>query len=456
MHSGCQVFILQERDLFRISLFFCAICCLLGVAWLWSDQLLQLPYAFFRFRTAMVDLTGVMAIGVMSVAMLLSIRPVALEPMLGGLDKMYRLHKWLGISGAVVSLLHLLAIKAPAWLPAVVVGARPARTPRALHPNAFVQFLQEQRGLAEEVAGVTLALLLVLIVAALIKQFPYRYFAVSHRLLAVVYLVLVMHSVVLLPLTYWRAPIGLLLAPLMLVGSLSAVRSILRRIGVHRRAVAEIARLERHADNRVLSVEIKFRDRWNGHAAGQFAFLTFDGREGPHPFTIASSWHGDGAMTFLIKDLGGYTHGLPDALRVGDLVKVEGPYGQFQFGTGARRQIWIGGGIGITPFMARMEAITGTPDGRNIDLFYTTREPDVAFIDEVRGDAARANVDFHLLVESRDGRLNATAVCEAVPEWRTADIWFCGPRAFGGALRREFRARGLHARAFHQELFDMR
>jgi predicted ferric reductase len=31
----------------------------------------------------------------------------------------------------------------------------------------------------------------------------------------------------------------------------------------------------------------------------------------------------------------------------------------------ARRQGWVGGGIGITPFIARMKALAVEPDGRS-------------------------------------------------------------------------------------------
>jgi predicted ferric reductase len=34
---------------------------------------------------------------------------------------------------------------------------------------------------------------------------------------------------------------------------------------------------------------------------------------------------------------------------------VEGPYGCFDFEDGQPHQIWIGAGIGITPFVARMK-----------------------------------------------------------------------------------------------------
>ena len=44
-----------------------------------------------------------------------------------------------------------------------------------------------------------------------------------------------------------------------------------------------------------------------------------------------------------------------------------------------------------------------------------------------------------------------------VPDWRDASVWFCGPAAFGAAVRHDLASHGLPVdRRFHQELFAMR
>jgi ferredoxin-NADP reductase len=43
-----------------------------------------------------------------------------------------------------------------------------------------------------------------------------------------------------------------------------------------------------------------------------------------------------------------------------------------------------------------------------------------------------------------------------VPDWKSADVWFCGPAGFGEAMRTDLLAQGLAAEHFHQELFAMR
>ena len=430
----------------------------LSLLWLLADNVLTAPYEFFALRSSLVNFTGILAIGVMSVGMFLAIRPIRLEPFLGGLDKSYRLHKWLGITALVVSIAHWLCAKGPKWLVGWGWLEKPVR--KAAAPGeplpAIVQFLRSQRGLAEDLGEWAFYAVVVLVVLALLKRFPYRYFFKTHRLLAIVYLVLVFHSVVLMKTTYWSSPIGPLMGVLMLLGTLAACISLLRRVGHTRRAVGAIEGLVHHRDNRVLGVDILLKDRWPGHQAGQFAFVTFDPTEGPHPFTISSAWHGDGKLRFHIKGIGDYTARLPETLKVGDLVKVEGPYGTFDFRGDKPGQIWVAGGIGITPFIARMQARVRHADACSVDLFYSTSAPDQGFIDKLQQLAKRANVRLHVLVSGKDGRLTVERLCQMVPQWQATSVWFCGPAGFGQALREGLVARGLSAEDFHQELFDMR
>ncbi len=445
----------------NIKLSYLLLLIVLSLLWLVADNILTAPYQFFALRSSLINYTGILAIGVMSFGMFLAIRPISIEPFLGGLDKSYRLHKWLGITALVLSVAHWLLIKAPKWLIGWGWMEKPVRkAATASGPSepipAFFQFLRSQRGLAEDLGEWAFYAVVILVVLALLKRFPYRYFFKTHRLLAVVYLVLAFHSVVLMKTAYWSSPIGPLVAVLALVGTLAAFVSLLRRVGHTRRAVGVIEQLVHHRDNRVLGVEIKLKDRWFGHTAGQFAFVTFDPAEGPHPFTISSSWHNDGKLRFHIKGIGDYTATLPQTLKVGDLVKVEGPYGTFNFRSKQPRQIWVAGGIGITPFIARMQARERHPEARSIDLFYSTSAPDQGFIDKLQQLAKRANVQLHVLVSGKDGRLTADRLCQMVPEWQSASVWFCGPAGFGQSLRQDLLARGLAAADFHQELFDMR
>ena len=314
---------------------------LLSAAWWLSDPtpMADLTHVF-AWRAVLLQYTGVLGIGVMALALVLAARPVAFEPWLGGLDKMYRLHKWLGITALALSVAHWLLAVLPGhlvglgWLRRQAYSASPLRTEMPAL-EWLQQTLRGQRGMAVMVGEWAFYLAVLMMLLALVRYFPYRYFFKVHRLLAAAFLALAWHAVVLMRVDYWMGALGPPLAVLVVAGSIAAVRVLLRRVAAGRKAVGEVSAITRHEALHTLELTIDIKGRWSGHRAGQFAFVTFHTREGAHPFTIASPWTGDGRISFLIKALGDYTRTLERRLHVGSVVQVEGPYGQFTF-EGAR------------------------------------------------------------------------------------------------------------------------
>ncbi|MGB5940954.1 MAG: ferric reductase-like transmembrane domain-containing protein [Rhodanobacter sp.] len=435
----------------------------LVLLWLVVEPTVFRSSTFFGLRGAMVQLTGFVAIGCMSLAMVLALRPRWPEAWLGGLDKMYRMHKWLGISALVVAIVHWLWAQGPKWAVGWGWLERPARGVRGAPENPLASLLSSQRGAAEGVGEWVFYAIVVLIALALIRRFPYHLFYKTHRLLAVGYLALVFHAVVLLKLDHWTTPVGWLMAVLLAGGSWAAIVVLLRRVGRRSQMQGSIVSLHHFDGVDALEIETEVQG-WPGHKPGQFAFVSADAADGAHPYTIASGWRKETSrITFVVKDLGDHTHRLHEKLRVAQAVRVEGPYGCFTFDDGSPRQIWIGGGIGITPFIGRMKHMAWQkeardwPAGQRIDLFHSTADVDDEALDRLAGDAHSADVQLHVLIDARDGRLTGERIRAAVPEWREASIWFCGPAGFGEALKQDLAKHGFPVeRRFHQELFAMR
>ena len=419
----------------NIKRFFWFYLFILTGLWLVADLMVwSSPANFFAWRSVLMQYSGVLGIGVMSAAMVLAVRPVVFEPYLGGLDKMYRLHKWLGISGLVISIAHWLLAQGTKWMVGWGWLQRPVRGPRpALLDAPIQQFFSSQRGLAESIGEWAFYAAVLLMVLAL-----------------------VWHSVVLLKFDYWTGVLGPVMGLLMAAGTVAALMVLFRRVAVGRQVVGEVVGIRRHESLNVIEVDIQCKGRWAGHDSGQFAFVTLHAEEGPHPYTISSAWTGDGRITFIIKALGDYTGTLSERVRIGDVVKLEGPYGQFNFQGPQKRQIWVGAGIGITPFIARMKTLAAASDGKTIDLFHPTAVYDEHAIGLMTRDAEAAGVRLHVLWSQRDGLLNAARLTGQVPDWQDADIWFCGPAPFGQSLKKDLMAMGLPQGRFHQELFQMR
>ncbi len=444
----------------RIKLAFWGLLALLTVLWLAADASVFRWTGYFPFRSGMIQHSGLIAIGCMSVAMILALRPRWPERWFGGLDKMYRLHKWLGIGALVFAVGHWLWAQGTKWAVGWGWLDRPQRGPRAALENPVAQSLTELRGTAEAIGEWAFYAALVLIAMALIKSFPYRQFFKLHKLLALTYLALVFHTVVLTKFAYWSTPVGWVLAILLAGGTWAAVVALLGRVGADRRVPGSIGKLQYYPALRVLEAEVDVPRGWPGHKAGQFAFAMSDAAEGAHPYTIASAWNeAEHRITFVIKELGDHTRRLREKLLLGQTVTVEGPYGCFTFDDDCPQQIWVGAGIGVTPFIARMKYLA-MQDGRlpqTIHFFHTTHDHDENASAKLMADAAAAGVRLHILVDGRDGRLTGDRIRAAVPDWSNASIWFCGPTGFGQALRQDFAEQGLPVEhRFHQELFEMR
>jgi predicted ferric reductase len=99
----------------------------ISLLWWAADQTNFLALeGVFAWRNVLTQYSGIVGISVMSLAMMLAVRPVFLERHVDGLDKMYRLHKWLGITGLVVSVSHWLIVSAPKWAVGLGWLARPS------------------------------------------------------------------------------------------------------------------------------------------------------------------------------------------------------------------------------------------------------------------------------------------------------------------------------------------
>jgi predicted ferric reductase len=438
---------------------FCLIGILTILTILWigvnANELAALQ-GIFAWRSLLLQFTGILAISSLSIGMILAMRFTWIEDKLNGLDKVYRLHKWLGVIGLIFVISHWLLVNVTNWLVDGGLLIKPVRVPKPLDTIELFKFFNSQRDFAEQIGEYACYVLVGLIAIALIKRFPYRYFFMSHRWIAIVYLSLIFHAVVLMKYSYWETILGVVMASLMLFGVYATLKSLFRQIGKSRKAVGEVSSIDYLEGVKVNAISIQLKSLWPGHFAGQFAFITFNRHEGAHPFSITSAWMNNGKLSFLIKALGDYTNTISSVVKVGDYVVVEGPYGRFNFESISKRQIWIGGGIGITPFIARLKTLAVSPDGRLIDLFHTTSDIDEVALELLKEDAKAANVRLHILINSRDGYLTGKILRAKIPDWKSADIWFCGPMLFGKAIRSDLFENGLYENRFHQELYDMR
>jgi predicted ferric reductase len=186
---------------------------------------------------------------------------------------------------------------------------------------------------------------------------------------------------------------------------------------------------------------------------GQFVFISFAqaGLTETHPFSLSSASHDRLALT--AKVLGDFTDKLTN-VAVGSGAKIEGPFGRFSFFIHHnRKQIWVAGGIGITPFVSMSRILT---PGFSVDLYYTISDKNEAVYFEELTHIAGQNPGFRVFLwpTHEKGRLTAQTVKET-STFSDQDIFICGPPQMMYSLKQQFRKLGISTRHIHTEEFQM-
>ncbi len=150
-----------------------------------------------------------------------------------------------------------------------------------------------------------------------------------------------------------------------------------------------------------------------------------------------------------VRALGDHTRQLVAEARIGDGVVVTGPYGAFVAPQGGGRALWLGAGIGITPFVAWLEGLTARGErGEGITLIQCA--PDLAgavYHQRLAELCHRTGVRYQLHLDKAAGRLDLARIAQDAPE----QVWFCGPEGMADALTRL-----LPDGHLHRELFRFR
>ena len=225
-------------------------------------------------------------------------------------------------------------------------------------------------------------------------------------------------------------------------------------VPVHDYTVADV----RRPNDATLEVSLEPVRQPLSFVPGQFVFLAFGGPAGwqRHPFSIASG-PAERRLEVAIKAVGDYTRDLHDTLRPGTPAKAAGPFGRFDYRHGGHDQIWIAGGIGVTPFISWIRGLDPAFD-RHVDFYYSVAgKADAVYREEIDAAGARhPTLHPHLVYTDHDGLLTAQTAAGGRP--RGADVWIylCGPPPMTAALADGFHGLGIPPSRVRWEQFDIR
>ncbi|UZD90311.1 ferric reductase-like transmembrane domain-containing protein [Cognatishimia activa] len=388
-------------------------------------------------RALGATLVGGIAFLLMATSIFLATRPSVLEDAFGGLDRMYQVHKTCGVIATILVLVHFFA--------------SPKEIPEGIVATADVTFPSSPLGMAGMI------LLVVLVIVTLNRKIAYHRWRMPHKLMGVVFVLIVAHFMTAPEFFFDRfGPSGLLLILAGIVGILSYGYSMfgMNRASAKTYVIDAVNKMER-ATEVVLSPigdALQFKP-------GQFAFVEVkgDGFSEPHPFTISSAPDED-KLRFTIKVLGDWTRKVREELTPGLEVDVRGPYGRFDTSHADNKQVWIAGGIGVTPFLS---TIRGLKDGddREIYLVYAVREgAEALFFDELREKLTMMPNMKLILLESNNGEFcKVEKIKEKLGTSMTSfDYFLCGPRVMTSSIIKDLKSEGVAANKIHTEAFEFR
>ena len=375
---------------------------------------------------------GLAALILMAWGMIMSTRMAGIEALFGGLDRVYVLHKWAGILAMVTILLH------------DTIDAEM----RGLGPETALNEL------AETLGEISLYGLLILVVISVATFIPYHLWKWTHKIMGAFFAAGTFHFVFIMKPFAMTDPAGWYTGVFCAVGLLAYLWTLLPE-DMRPSKIYTISKVEQTGGAVAISMQPK--GRAIRPEPGQFGVLRFTGAQAaePHPFSFSRIGN-DGSLRVSIKVLGDFTCLLGDKVEAGQDVKIQGPFGRFRLAkTG--QQVWIAGGIGITPFLAWAEALDPGSDPVNLIYCVPTRAqaPHLAEIEACA--AAKGNLTLHVL-ESRLGqRLTPERVSEiAGGGLASAKVAFCGPVGLRRTLQKGLVRYGVTPRQFHYEEFEFR
>ena len=402
----------------------------------------------------------------MVLGLLLSARPRAVETAFGGLDRMYGVHKYLGVAALLLFIAHFATVPGgPPEGEAAAAGAVAVEGGAATAEAAEAAGQEADEGEEEELPIDLLGLIAMigftlLIIVTLNRKIPYHRWITSHRFMGLFFVVAAVHVFLVLydgEELALLSPPGVALAVLLLAGLVAyGYKQILYpRKEKHAFTLSAVNRLER-------ATEVVLEPKKGGmfpFEPGQFAFVTIDadGFREAHPFTISSGAKEDG-LRFTMKVLGDYTRRVRDELAAGADAGIEGPYGRFNPLRGPEKQVWVAGGIGITPFLSVLRTMA-PGHGKTIRLYYCVRTArEALFFDELEARAAEVGGVTITRLDSDTGALIDADVIGndlggALGDW---SYYFCGPKPMIVAVSGGLTKQGVPAHRIHKEEFEFR
>ncbi len=411
---------------------------LLSMAIAWITWLFIEPTREISAMTGYSQLLASFSLIAFAFINFISTRHKILDNLFDGLDRSYIYHRYLSISALLLAVFHNITMDIGKRAERAS-GIKGVKDPYAMF-GTFSMYL-------------FIALIIIAIVA---KKLNYERWKTIHKFMIIPYAFGIYHYYgsatyavfSLKPYAIWMDIINL-------IGLISVAYSIFFYEKLSFKYKYKVQKLESVA-NGTLEITGAALENDMEFKPGQFAFLKILDKNNKflsHPFTISQAPK-KGYIQFTIKALGDDTKALHDNLKVGSEFSVSGPHGKFDYRTGAKNQIWIAGGIGVTPF--RSFAQSNIDENFSIDFFYAyNNEAEGAYTDELQA-LSKDNLRIHLFNSKEKGFLSVKEISNFVNIKDDMEVYFCGPKPMRENLKKQFKDSKFKILNFNYEHFQFK
>jgi predicted ferric reductase len=386
------------------------------------------------------EVIGAVNIVLMACSLFLSTRPKWAEPYFGGLDQMYITHRHTSTAALILIFVHVITV--PISLTGWALGNYLAVTAFAGIVSIALVSLSPRIPFLNRITGET-----------------YEGWKSLKRFIGIFFILAFIH-----PLTISH-PLDAFIAinwvqVFFIIGAVSYLYTEVfgKYFGKY---VPYTVETVDHPSNFTTEVVMRAKGKpLPKHRAGQFLFVRFpniDTLNESHPFTISSAPHED-VLRLTVKASGDFTRTLFAELKPGTDAIVEGSYGMFDYKQGGQKQIWIAGGIGVTPFLSFIRDMGDSLD-RDVEFYYAVRHRDeVLFLNEIEAAGIKnQRLKVHFRYSASGGHLAAEEILRnAGGNVSGHHVYMCGPLSMIRSFKRKFLEAGVPAGNIHFEEFNFR
>lgn len=386
---------------------------------------------------------GLVGLSIFAIGLILSSRFVWMDKFFSDLTKLLKVHRWLGIISFSFIILHPIFL-ALALLP----GSSQAAW------SIFWTWSQP----AYVFGYIAILLFMFLVVMTFFWRMKYERLKTLHSLLAIPLMLGGLHGLLIdsdikaNPSLAWYY---IILISLGVIAYLTRVFLIDQGLKSKAYLVDEVSQ----PTTQTVKVVLRPEGRQLKFKSGQFIFISFNDLEvkEEHPFSVAGIGP-DGQVTIVAKVLGDFTTKMKK-IRTKSLAYIDGPYGSFgQMQTAKTHQIWIAGGIGITPFLSLAEDFVKNHQAdAKVDLIYSVAKAsdfvDLPKLEKLTLTCPQIKITPH--VSEEQGRLDIVKIKKMMDDFDQCVFCLCGPQGMVTSFVKQLKKASVPKSRISIEAFEL-